>query len=88
VAKNIHSMIAEGVAPGDIAVLVRGRSFAIPLKAQLDLLGVPNRLVGGNESFFTRMEVHDLANALEALVNPGDSLAVASLLRGPFVGLS
>lgn len=88
VAWNIRLLVVEGNSPRDIAVLVRGARFGIEVKKELDVLGIPNQLVGGNQSFYTRMEIHDLANALEALADPNDSLAVVSLLRGPFVGLS
>ena len=88
VAANIADMVRGGRAPREIAVLVRSARYGIQLRGELGALGVPNLLVGGNESFYTRMEVHDLANALEALADPNDSLAMVSLLHGPFVGLS
>ncbi|MES1227386.1 MAG: UvrD-helicase domain-containing protein, partial [Armatimonadota bacterium] len=88
VAANIAELVQAGTSPKDIAVLVRSSRYGIQLRGELDQLGVPNLLVGGNESFYTRMEVHDLANALEALADPSDTLAMVSLLHGPFVGLS
>lgn len=88
IARNVRQLVEQGNAPNDIAILVRRNAFGISLQQELDALKVPNQLVGGNQSFFTRMEIHDLANALEALADPNDTLAVVSLLRGPFVGLS
>lgn len=85
----IKEIIAQGKhKPGEIAVLTRGAKAANDLAPHLDRLGLEYRIVGGAENFYTRMEVRDLANALQALANPYDDFALLALLRSPIVGLS
>lgn len=85
----IQEILAEGMhKPGDIAVLTRSAAASNKLAPFLDRLGVEYNIVGGAENFYTRMEVRDLANALQALANPYDDFALLALLRSPIVGLS
>ncbi|MBI5707557.1 MAG: UvrD-helicase domain-containing protein [Armatimonadetes bacterium] len=74
--------------PGDVAVLVRGSKYAQDLYARLEAKGVPARIIGGSERFYTRLEVRDLANALTAVEDPTDDFALLATLRSPIVGLS
>lgn len=50
--------------------------------------GIPARVAGGSERFYTRLEVRDLANALRALTDPYDDFSLLACLRSPMVGLS
>jgi ATP-dependent exoDNAse (exonuclease V) beta subunit len=77
-----------GKKAGDIAVLVRKSHYAMELARSLERVGVRARISGGTEQFYTRLEVRDLANALEALTDPFDGFALTALLRSPFVELS
>lgn len=88
VALGVGQLIAEGVDPGSIAVLARFNDFAQQVARELDALSIANRVMGGTERFYLRMEVRDLANALCALADPTDDMAMLALLRGPMVGLS
>ena len=91
-ASWIKELVDERVAVNgharDIAVLVRSSPYAMELLARLTDLNVSARVSGGTEQFFARLEVRDLANALEALVNPRDDFALAAVLRSPFSGIS
>lgn len=49
--------------------------------------GVPYVTVAG-AGFYGRPEVRDLLNALNAVANPNDDLALAGLLRSPAIGLA
>jgi ATP-dependent helicase/nuclease subunit A len=72
---------------GDVAILCRAsRSFAAYEDA-LERAGVPYLTVAG-AGFYERPEVRDLLNALRALADPADDLALAGLLRSPGMGLS
>jgi ATP-dependent helicase/nuclease subunit A len=84
----IKQLIDEGEKPGDIAVLVRTSFHAAEISQQLNFLKIPNRISGGAEKYFTRLEIRDLANALEALDNPYDDFALLALLYSPIVNLS
>lgn len=84
----VHQLIQEGTALKDIAILTRGNATINLLADRLKLLGVPVKTIGSSEKFFTRLEVRDLANALEALADPRGDFALLALLHSPFVGLT
>ncbi len=88
VAGAIQDLISEGTRPGDIAVLVRASSYAAKLARSLERRNVPMRIAGGSERFFVRMEIRDVANAMRALVDPGDDFSLLAALRSPFASLS
>ncbi|MCH7904890.1 MAG: UvrD-helicase domain-containing protein [Armatimonadetes bacterium] len=87
-AKCIASLIEDGHRPGEIAVLIQQHATAAQISEELRRLGVPTRLLGASERFYTRLEVRDIANALDSLTNPRSDYALLALLRSPFVGLS
>jgi ATP-dependent helicase/nuclease subunit A len=88
-AQQIRQMIQEDcVAPGSITVLVRKTDFGLKLVEALRLVDVQSRVVGGSERFFARMEIRDMANALQSVADSGDDLALLSCLHGPVAGLS
>jgi ATP-dependent exoDNAse (exonuclease V) beta subunit len=88
VAEHVGELLAEGIAPKEIAVLVRDGGGAQRALAGLQGAGIPARVAGGSERFYTRLEVRDLANALRAIADPYDDFSVLACLRSPFVGLS
>lgn len=88
IGELVEERRAIGKSAKDIAVLVRNSRYGLDLVERLSRAGVPARMAGGTEQFYARLEVRDLANALEAICNPFDSFALAALLRSPFVGLS
>ena len=83
---------ADGPAPGerlrwgDAAVLLRATTDAKVIERALADRDIPYAVVQGR-GFYEAREVVDLANLLEALENPRDELALASVLRSPFCGL-
>jgi len=72
---------------GDIAILCRASSSFAAYEDALELAGVPYLTISGR-GFYDRPEVRDLLNALQALADPADDLALAGLLRSPVCGLS
>lgn len=87
-AVYLREMLDEGVRPGETAVLVRSAAAAQRLKNGLDGQGIPARIAGGSERFYTRLEVRDLSNALRAVADPYDDYALLCALRSPVAGLS
>ena len=75
-----------GVAFRDVAVLARRRSTIPLVELALGRLGVPYVVAG--RALFDAREVRDVAAALRLLLDPEDRLALATVLRGPMVGLS
>lgn len=87
-ATYVARLIAEGEQPGEICVLTRNGATCQTIQAALATEGVPSKIYGGSEKFYTRMEVRDLANLLRSLADPYDDFALLATLRGPAVGLS
>jgi len=72
---------------GDVAVLCRtSRGFG-PYEDAFEAAGIPYETVAGR-GFLNRPEVRDLLNALQAVTDPTDDLALYGLLRSPAIGLS
>ncbi|HZV72589.1 MAG TPA: ATP-dependent DNA helicase [Conexibacter sp.] len=88
VAADVERLIGrEGVAPEQIAVLVRsigreGQAVAVALEER----AVGHRLVG-DAAFFQRAEVRDLLAWLRLLIDPGDAPAVVRALARPPIAL-
>ncbi len=77
----------EGFAWHDMALLFRA-STAFPVyEDALEAAGIPFVTVAG-KGFYDRPEIRDLLNALTALADPTDDLALAGLLRSPAFALT
>jgi ATP-dependent helicase/nuclease subunit A len=72
---------------GDIAILCRASTAFGAYENALERAGVPFLTVAGR-GFYNRPEIRDLMNALQALSDPTDELALVGLLRSPVLGLS
>lgn len=70
----------------DVAVLARRRSTIPLVELALGRLEVPYVVAG--RALFDAPEIRDIAAALRLLLDPGDKLALATVLRGPMVALS
>ncbi len=72
----------EGFAWEQMALLFRA-STAFPVyEDAFEAAGIPYVTVAG-QGFYDRPEIRDLLNALSALADPSDDLAMAGLLRSP-----
>ena len=76
------------IQPGDVLVLVRKRAgFVEELVRELKTRGVP--VAGVDRMVLTdQLAVMDLAALGRALLLPGDDLTLATVLKGPLIGLS
>jgi ATP-dependent helicase/nuclease subunit A len=72
---------------GDFAILCRSSYAFGAYEDALDRAGVPFLTVAGR-GFYNRGEIRDLLNALQALADQTDDLALVGLLRSPAFGLS
>ena len=88
VAADIERLTArEGVAPGQIVVLVpaisrEGQAVAVALEER----AVPHRVVG-EAAFFQRAEIRDVLAWLRLLADPSDAAAVVRALARPPIDL-
>jgi len=78
---------ATQLTAGDVAILCRSSGAFAAYENALEAAGLPFLTVAGR-GFYHRPEIRDLLNALQALADPTDDLALAGLLRSPVVGLS
>jgi DNA helicase-2/ATP-dependent DNA helicase PcrA len=87
VASELEQAIADGLDPGEAAVLVRSvRNEGQVVATALEERGIPYRLVGA-QAFFERVEVRDLLAWLRLLADPNDGRAVVRALVRPPVEL-
>ncbi len=87
-AQRLHALHnEEDFAWSDIALLFRAtRGFSVHEDA-LERAGIPFITIAGR-GFYDRPEIRDVLNALAAIHDPTDDLALAGLLRSPAIGLS
>ena len=82
-ARRLHELREnEGFAWGDMALLFRS-SIAFPVyESALEVAGIPFLTIAGR-GFYERPEIRDLLNALAAIADPSDDLALVGFLRSP-----
>ena len=86
-ALEIERLIADGIAPDQIAVIVPSmKDDGTAAGAALEERAVPFRLTG-SAAFFERAEVRDVLAWLRLLADPGDSGAAVRALSRPPVAL-
>lgn len=69
------------------AVLCRSRDAMNPILREFDRAGIPY-VCGRRQSFLASREGQDIQALLQVLVNTQDTVALATVLRSPLVGLS
>lgn len=87
VARRILELQGGAARFKDMAVLVRNSEVLGAFAAAFDAAGVPY-LVNRGKGFYETREIVDLSRLLRALVNPRDEIALAAVLRSPFVEVS
>jgi len=88
-AQRLRDLVAADGAPprwGDVAILCRTSRGFTAYEDACERAGIPYETVAGR-GFLERPEVRDLLNALQALADPTDDLALYGLLRSPALGL-
>jgi DNA helicase-2/ATP-dependent DNA helicase PcrA len=86
VAREAERLVAQGVAPEEICVLVDDPARGGPVAAALEERGIPFHLAGP-AALFQRPEVRDAIAWLRVLADPADSAAAARALTRPPVEL-
>lgn len=86
VAREAEHLIAGGVAPEEICVLVEDEQRGGPVAAAMEERGIPFHM-SGPAALFQRPEVRDAIAWLRVLADPGDSAAAARALTRPPVEL-
>jgi ATP-dependent exoDNAse (exonuclease V) beta subunit len=78
--RELHQ--TEGFAWGDMALLFRSSTVFPIYETALEVADIPFITVAGR-GFYGRPEIRDLLNALTAIADPTDNLALVGLLRSP-----
>ncbi|HEX3130311.1 MAG TPA: UvrD-helicase domain-containing protein [Thermoanaerobaculia bacterium] len=86
VAADLVALHARGEAWGDMAILLRGMSQLDLYLEALRRAGVPFA-VGRDKHYYRRREVIDAAALVRSVLDPGDHLALLTVLRSPSVGV-
>lgn len=86
-ADNIQKQLDSGQAAGSIAVLARRNDGVQKIHQTLELYGVPHVVAGLNNDIYTQPSVNHLLEALKAIVDPQDDLALFHALSGPLFTL-
>ncbi|MCR4405316.1 MAG: UvrD-helicase domain-containing protein [Anaerolineae bacterium] len=86
-ARRLHQLRAEGFDWGEMALLFRASTAFSVYEDALERAGIPFVTVAGR-GFYNRPEVRDVLNALAAIADPADDLALAGLLRSPAFALT
>ncbi len=81
-----HMCGALGMAYRDVALLARRRSTIPLVELALGRLGLPYVVAG--RALYEASEVRDLAALIRLVLDPRDRHSLATVLRGPLVGLS
>jgi ATP-dependent helicase/nuclease subunit A len=82
----IADRIAGGRAPGDFLILVWRRKELAPYARELERRNIPFQITGAEPG--VEEELRELLLVLRALMDPGNAVLVAAVLRGLFYGLS
>lgn len=90
VARKINALVnnsANNYCFADFAILCTKRKSFAELENVFSRYGFPFSIVGG-KGFFQQQLVLDIYNYISFLINPKNDLALASILRSPYFGLS
>lgn len=87
VAEDIAARIKAGQDPATIAVLARRNQVVQKAHESLELHGVPHAVAGLQNDLYQQVSVNQLVEALKAINDPLDDLALYHTLGGPLFNL-
>jgi len=86
VGEQVETLQKQGVAPGQMAVLVRTGAQTREFEDRFITMGLPYRVLGGPR-FYERMEIRDALAYLRVIVQPDDDLAFERVVNVPKRGI-
>lgn len=86
-AKNVVGEVSRPARWGDIAVLARSKTGFNALAAALRRHGMPF-VINSGTGYYDRQEILDMRSFLLFLQNSSDDIALASIFRAPFFGIT
>jgi ATP-dependent exoDNAse (exonuclease V) beta subunit len=88
ICEGVANLVSAGEPAGRIAVLLAKNNHVTQLSHRLESLGIRTRVVGGAATFYSRMEIRDVANTLRSLADPADDFSLLAALHSPMGGVS
>jgi DNA helicase-2/ATP-dependent DNA helicase PcrA len=85
--EDIRKRLDGGAAPGSIAVLARRNEGVQKVHNALELHGISHSVAGYNNDIYTKNVVRQLIEALKAVADPHDDMALFHTLSGPLFNL-
>jgi len=79
--------IPKPIQFGDIAILLRSRTFLQNIEQALLKYRIPY-IISGGVGFYQTQEIYDFYNYFQFLLNTHDDVALVGILRSPFFGIS
>jgi DNA helicase-2/ATP-dependent DNA helicase PcrA len=86
VGEDIETVMREGTAASQIAILVRTGAQTREFEERLMVLGLPYRVIGGPR-FYERQEIRDALAYLRVVAQPADDLAFERIINVPKRGI-
>ncbi|MCA9971129.1 MAG: UvrD-helicase domain-containing protein [Anaerolineales bacterium] len=86
IVSTIESLLLDGHAPGDVAVMYRTNVQSRALEESFVRRGIPYRVVGATE-FYKRREVKDVLAFLRLVHNPLDAVSFGRVINVPPRGI-
>lgn len=86
IARKISSLMAQGYAAKDFAILFRMNSLSRPIEQVFQRLSIPYDFTGGTR-FFERREVKDIMAYLRVLNNSRDGISLERIINVPRRGI-
>jgi ATP-dependent helicase/nuclease subunit A len=86
--RELAQLLIQNPMNGSTAILVRENKTISDIESALRQVGIGTRTMGGKSDFYANLEIRDLANLLNALIDPSDEYALLATLRSPVVGVT
>lgn len=86
VVEWIEDEVRNGYKFDDMAILYRTNAQSRLFEERLNMMGIPNRVVGGLK-FYDRKEIKDSVSFLKLIENKNDNIALARVINEPKRGI-
>lgn len=88
IAEDISEKIKKGIKPGSIAVLIRRNALLDRVHDMLSAKGIENIVAGRNIDLYKQPAVANLIEALKAIHDPSDNVALFHTLGSSFFNIN
>ncbi len=86
IAKEIKSLLNQGIKPQEIAILFRLNALSRSIEEGLNRAKIPYKLIG-TIRFYERKEIKDILAYLRLILNPNDDFSLSRIINVPRRGI-